>query len=74
MSKCPFEHDRSIGIKVGRGMSRIAITIAGHNERCTCDCKWCASKKKRFLVGGSSSKQLSPLLSLASATELRVPS
>jgi len=60
VSKCPFEHDRSIGTKVGRGMSRIAITIAGHNERCTCDCKWCASKKKR------------PLLSLARAPELRV--
>ena len=52
MSKCPFEHDRGIGTKVGRGMSRIAITIAGHNERCTCDCEWCASKKKQFLVGG----------------------
>ena len=52
MSKCPFEHDRSIGTKVGRGMSRFAITIAGHNERCTCDCEWCASKKKQFSVGG----------------------
>ena len=74
MSKCPFEHDRSIGIKVGRGMSRTAITIAGHNERCTCDCKWCASKKKRFSDRRISSKQLSPSLSLARATELRVPS
>src|SRR5213595_1200016 len=53
MSKCPFEHDKNIGTKVGIGVSGTTITIAIHNERCTCDCKWCVRTKKQVLVEGS---------------------